>query len=419
MDQQASTAAIFIDHDTVRIDHLVLQDGDAAGYLGALSEADRPAAAARALAIGARCLRNVAVTVDVDYVERACERLLQKMATKQEQAAVVLDKQLRESFADDGGRLPRTLERFLGDQGHLRRLVNDLFDDQRRDSAIGRMRTLLGEYFDGDGSRLVAMLDPTKESSPLHLFRSEVRDGLREVSDRILRLEAERTGRADERERGTAKGGDFEDDVEARLAVLARNHGDLLERTSAAVGDSVRDKVGDFVLTLNPAWTRGADVRIVIEAKRQAIGVTRIGRELEAARQNRSAAVAVAVFGPDCAPRGCAPLTLHGRDVLCEFDPEGDPLGLDAAIGLARALALSGSRSGADVVDIEAIRHELDVVRNRIARFRGIRAKLTSITTCAGEIYDDLDELRRDVLEACATVEAQLLTPGKVAAGAS
>ncbi len=57
---------------------------------------------------------------------------------------------LRQNFADGDGRLPRTLERFLGDRGQLRAFVGELFDETKRDSAIGRMRQLLGTYFDGD-----------------------------------------------------------------------------------------------------------------------------------------------------------------------------------------------------------------------------------------------------------------------------
>jgi len=35
-------------------------------------------------------------------------------------------------------------ERFLGDKGQLRGFVDELFDEGKRDSAIGRMKVLLG-----------------------------------------------------------------------------------------------------------------------------------------------------------------------------------------------------------------------------------------------------------------------------------
>ena len=39
---------------------------------------------------------------------------------------------------------------------------------------------------------------------------------------------------------------------------------------------------------------------------------------------NRGAVVAVAVFAPEFAPSGIAPLQLVGNDVWCVLDPEGD-----------------------------------------------------------------------------------------------
>src|SRR3972149_5145112 len=104
---------------------------------------------------------------------REFEALLGQMATANEQAAGALDRMLRENFADQEGRLPRTLERFLGDPGGLRTFVGDLFDETRRDSAIGRMQTLLGRYFDGDASRLALLLHPTRLGSPRNHVREE------------------------------------------------------------------------------------------------------------------------------------------------------------------------------------------------------------------------------------------------------
>src|SRR5437899_585206 len=91
-----------------------------------------------------------------------------------------------------------------------------------------RGTTLLDRYFDGDGAVVARMLDPRREDSPLHGFRTEMREALKEVGDRLLRLEAGRQARAEERARGTAKGGDFEDEVEAALAIIARGCGDAV-----------------------------------------------------------------------------------------------------------------------------------------------------------------------------------------------
>ena len=93
------------------------------------------------------------------------ERLYERMEATNERASEALAKTLRDNFADGDGRLPRTLERFLGDDGKLRKLTHDLFDENSRESAMGRLTELLGKYFDGDGSKLAQLLDPTRQGA--------------------------------------------------------------------------------------------------------------------------------------------------------------------------------------------------------------------------------------------------------------
>src|SRR5437867_3790776 len=122
--------------------------------------------------------------------------------------------------------------RVEGDRGALRGFVTDLFDETKRDSAIGRIGTLLGAYFDGDASKLARLLDPTRLGSPMHQFREEISAGFRQLNERLTAIEAAAMARATERARSTAKGTDFEDLLESMLGEIARAHGDLVDRTS-------------------------------------------------------------------------------------------------------------------------------------------------------------------------------------------
>ena len=67
------------------------------------------------------------------------------MEATQKRAAGGAGDTLRENFADGDGRLPRTLERFLGDDGQLRRITRDLFDENQRESALGKLNEILGQ----------------------------------------------------------------------------------------------------------------------------------------------------------------------------------------------------------------------------------------------------------------------------------
>jgi hypothetical protein len=398
-----------IDGDNIAVTGLSLHDAELAAYVCEHPEADRPAVVERGLKVGLIALRNAGVTLNVDFVGREFERLLHRTNESQDRAAAALDAALRETFAAKDGTLPRTLERFLGDEGTLRRLVDDLFDEERRDSAIGRMRTLLAGYFDGDGATISRMLDPRRVDSPLHGFRTEMRDLLKDVSDRLVRLEAGREARAEERALGTAKGGDFEDQVEARLDVLLRGTGDLVEPTGTAVGNSVRGRKGDFLITLDPSWTHGVPVRVAVEAKSGRVGIAKLCRDLDETRRNRDAVMVVAVYRAGNAPTGCAPFTIHGEHIICEFDPEDpDDTALTAAVRLARVLALAAVRDRSDVVDAAAVRRDLDGIRAQLNAIAGMKAKLTSISTATGDVRNGLDTLRQGVLDRVVAIEGNV-----------
>ncbi len=123
------------------------------------------------------------------------------------------------------------------------------------------------------------------------------------------------------RRQGTAKGADFEDALEERLGVMARGLGDLVERTGAEGGDAMTSKKGDLVITIDPTRTRGAELRIVVEAKDRSMPLGRMTHELAEARVNRSAAVALAVFTPHTAPTSVSPFAMVGPDVFATYDP--------------------------------------------------------------------------------------------------
>jgi len=398
-----------IDGDNIAVTGLSLHDAELAAYVGEHPEVDRPAVVERGLKVGLIALRNAGVTLNVDFVVREFERLMHRTDESHDRAAAALDTALRETFAEKNGTLPLTLERFLGDRGTFRRLIDDLFDEERRDSAIGRMRTLLGGYFDGDGAVISRMLDPRRADSPLHGFRKEMQVLLKDVSDRLVRLEAGRGARADEREKGTAKGRDFEDEVEARLDLLLRATGDLVEPTGTAVGDSVRGRKGDFLITLDPSWTRGLPVRIVVEAKSGRVGLAKLCRDLDETRRNRCAVVGVAVYRAGSAPAGCAPFTLHGEHIICEFDPDDpDDTALSAAVRVGRVLALAAVRDRVNVVDAAAVRRDLEGIRAQLNTIQGMKAKLTSISTATGDVRTGLEALRQGVIDRVVSIEGNV-----------
>jgi hypothetical protein len=385
--------------DRIIVTDLELTDAGLAGFVIGVPEPERPALAVNALRVGLQALASAGTSANMDLVRLEFARMVEQMAVNNLRAAETVDATLRATFADGEGKLPRMLEEFLGDGGRLRRLTADLFDPNRRDSAIGQLQDLLGRYFDGDGSRFAQLLDPTREASPLYQFRNEVTGEFRSIGERIAALEAASKARADERARGTAKGVEFEDAVEAALGELAHGVGDVLERTGTEAGDALRSKKGDFVLTIDPTRTGGRELRVVVEAKDRAMSRRAMAEELTAARANRGAAVALVVFTPEHAPTGVSPFALVGSDVYAVHDPESDGgVGLEAAYRVARVMALLTLRESTGQVDVAGIGEALQDVQFAVENVRKMKARLSGIGSAAQEIATLLDELRERVL---------------------
>lgn len=404
-------AGIRVDGDRIVIDRLTVTDPVLAAFLAERDVDERPALIERALRIGLLALQDAGVTINVDVVKGEFERLLRQAEQVNERAATALEQTLRMNFADGDGRLPRTLERFLGDRGALRTFVNELFDESKRDSAIGRIGTLLGTYFDGDASKLARLLDPTRLGSPMHQFREEISAAFAQLNDRLTAIEAAAAARATERARSAAKGTDFEDVLEGLLADLARGAGDLLDRTSNEAGATLKSKKGDFVLTIDSRLARGADLRVVVEAKDRAISMRGIRDELREARENRGAAVGLAIFTPAHAPSGVAPFTIVGDDVYCVVDPdEPEPAILEAAVRLARLLALASLSEHEVEVNAAAVAAALTGIREQLDAIKTLKSQLTSIGNATKAVWQGLDTLRGGILARVAEAEAEIRT---------
>jgi hypothetical protein len=405
---------IRVDADRLLVDRLVVHDAALATFVGERPAEDRAELVGRAVRIGLLALQDTAVTVNVDVVRAEFEKLMRQAESVNDKAAQTLEQTLRANFADGDGRLPRTLERFLGDRGALRSMVDELFDPSKRDSAIGRIGAMLERYFDGDASKLAVLLDPTRLNSPLHQFRQEMTAGFRSLEERLVAIEAAAAARGAERARSTAKGGDFEDLLESMLADLARGAGDLLDRTGTEAGAVLKSKKGDFVLTLDPRATRGADVRVVVEAKDRPMSMRAIREELREARENRVAAGALVVFTPAHAPSGVAPFALVGDDVYCVVDPEApESATLEAAVRLARLLALTSLVEHEVEVDAAAIGSALTAIREQLECVRTLKAQLTSISTATKAVWNGLDGMRATILSRVAEAEAELTGPAR------
>jgi hypothetical protein len=243
----------------------------------------------------------------------------------------------------------------------------------------------------------------------LHQFRTEISQGFDQLNERLTAIEAASAARASERARSAAKGADFEDLIEELLADVVRGSEHLIERTSDAAGNVIRSKKGDFVMTLDPATARGATLRVVVECKDRQVSGRAMRDELVEARRNRDAAVGLVVFSADHAPAGIAPFDVRMGDVYCAIDPRDPvPATLEAAVRLARLLALATVRDSSAEVDAASVHDALGRISAELDALRGLKTKLTTIGTAAKAVNAGLDQLRDGLVARIAEAEAGL-----------
>ncbi len=170
------------------------------------------------------------------------------------------------------------------------------------------------------------------------------------------------------------------------------------------------------MLTLDPRLTRGADVRLVVEAKDRTMSPRAMRDELREARENRGATVAIAAWSTRHAPTGIAPFTVVGEDVHVVVDPEApDPSYLEAAVRLARLLALVKLGDREVEVDATAISRALTGVKEQLEAIRSLKTQLTSMATVSKAVSDGLDTMRAGILARVTEAEAELRLTGGTA----
>ena len=98
-----------------------------------------------------------------------------------------------------------------------------------------------------------------------------------------------------------------------------------------------------------------------------------------------------------------------GDDVYCVVDPDApDTAYLEAAVRLARLLALASLQEREVDVDAAAIGRALAGVREQLEAIRALKTQLTSVSNATKAVWTGLDTLRTGILARVAEAEAEL-----------
>jgi hypothetical protein len=104
-----------------------------------------------------------------------------------------------------------------------------------------------------------------------------------------------------------------------------------------------------------------------------------------------------------------APFDIRSGDVYCVLDPEApEPANLEAAVRLARLLALATLDEREVEIDAAAVGQALIGIREQLEQIKALKGQLTSISNATKQVWGGLDVLRSAVLDRVAAAEAGL-----------
>jgi hypothetical protein len=408
----------------VAVDGLVVEDPPAVRLVREREESgeDTVKAMLDAIEIGARVLDREQAGANAEAVkaemERAARELNDEFAERARKATEALEQRLDAVFAPDAGHLAKALERH--------------FSDGSSEAVQHRVKALVAEVLARSREDLQRQFSAEDERNPLGDFKRMTAAVIKQAADRqdlalrglleklgaleleVQRLHAEREKAeevAAERERGTAKGREFEEVVFDALDELAAAQGDDCD----AVGDvkGATRKTGDVVVAID-ACRGPARGRIVFEAKNAKLSKPEAIRELDRGRAEREADFAVLVVpSEDKLPARTQSLREYNGDKLfVVHDPEeGSTLALELAYRLARARVLM-ARGGEEGVDAGAIAETVERALGAMDEVRSVKQKLTGATSSIETARDLLDAMAESVRGHLARIDALLAAGG-------
>jgi hypothetical protein len=404
---------IRIDGDTAHVEHLVVSDPEAVRLLGTASPEDRREVLDRIITVGARGMMTMGVGIDVDTIDTRVRAVVSSATDEAQQTISDIIERGRTSMQaqfDPEQRssiMARALDDFTSWRAEFLATLDPGVEGSAATVLVDRLLALVGP----DGAlerRLAEALDVDSDESAFARLTASMEAGFEELRRDLARSQGADAARADEAERGTAHGLDFEDVVEANLrSWAAARTGTIVERTSTATGDlDVNARVGDFVVTTADGR------RIVVEAKRHARitlgGADGILAELDRATANRRADASICIAGRDAYPTEVGRFNVYGDRVLVV--DEGD--GIMTAVALQWALTSASARSGRGAeLDAAAVADRIERIRVAAESISGARRSVTSIRGSLDKLHELLGGLRVDLLDQVSDLDRLLSVP--------
>ncbi len=408
---QATEDVVVVRDDMVILENFVERNPD---VVELISRADDQAAAThRLLGVGAQAAKLVETDTSTQVMEGRIDELVGHVDSQFGEFVEIVGSLVEA----ETGLLPAAFADY-------RKELEDMFGEAVDPDKKSSMVSALDEWFTDAVSKAVGnmkeVLSLDDEDSELSKLREDLKGTITSQTTKlggeiqgVRDLVTGAAGIAAEREKGTAKGREYEDQVNEEASRLAVPYRDLVEDVGDVYG-SAGTKGGDSVVTLSAEDTFGQVGRIAFESKNQSLGIRETFDEIEAAMENRDAQVGVAVFASQAQAPGVVPFQEYGTKAVVVFDPEEGAQALQLAYMWARTKVRQELAPNADVdLDMARVSALIDEARQGLALVRTIKGNHTKAKKEIDKAIGGLDDLVDKVQEALDKLADELTSNGE------
>jgi hypothetical protein len=352
----------------------------------------------KAVIIGCVGLRQMILTENVDFVEKEFNRFIVKAKETFENQTKNINEKIEKTFSLNNTQSPLFQMKelidsyFNKDKGQIKSIIDETFNLDNKKSALSQLIDELKNNSVNDDKQLKELLDPNKSDSPARRLKdqilekiNEIRDKeIKEIRDSVLKESAVEL----EKQKGTAKGFVFEEDVYSTLQTLASFYENEISLTGDKTG--ITGKKGDILIELENKKS------IIVECKdSSAYSSKKTIDEINDAMENRKASFGIFLFAKrEEMPRELCPIKITDKYIITYYDEDN----LYFAYRIARLFSLKNIETSEDGVNFEKISSELSTMEDTFKNISAIQTKVTTIINSGEYIKDNL-KILRDNLE--------------------
>jgi len=354
----------------------------------------------KALIIGCVGLRQMVLTENVDFVEKEFNKFIVRAKKTFEDQSKNIDDKIESTFSLENVKSPLFQMKelidgyFNKDKGQIKQIIDDTFNIDNKRSALSLLIEELRKNSEMDEKKLYELLDSNKTDSPARQLKEQILDRLNEIRDQLIKESAVEL----EKQKGTSKGIDFEEEVYETLQALSSYYENTIGLTGGETG--IKGKKGDILIELENKKS------VTIECKNSsAYSSRKCVEEIKDAINNRKSSYGIFLFAKrEQMPKELCPIKITDRYIITYYDEDN----LYFAYRIARLFALREDNSSEENINFEKISSELGSLEENFKNIDSIQTKASSIIKSGEYIQNNIKKVRDNIEESADKIKKVL-----------